>query len=216
VTRVVVTLLVMGALFVASWFVLPVENVTVQGNQHLPAALVARLAQANQGQPWLWIGASRAAALEAHPWVRSAIITRRFPNSVEIKLVERVPAATVINRDGSRIAVALDGTLLPNAVLPKVTIRGWGGNEVNNLKSALQILALLQSDQGSGNGSENGSEKVQAIRYTPQGFTILKGSDQKPGTIFTDSYASLLLHAGSVTMTASLRVNIHPWGVSLQ
>jgi cell division protein FtsQ len=208
VTRVVVTLLVMGALFAASWFVLPVEHVTVQGNNHLPANLVARLANANTGQPWLWINASRAAALEAHPWVQSSVITRRFPNSVEINLVERVPAATVINRDGSRVAVALDGTLLPNALssngLPAVTIRGWGGNDANNLKSALQILSLLQK------------EKVKEIRYTPQGFTILKGNSEKPGTIFTDSYASLLVHGGSVTMTASLRVNIHPWGVSIQ
>jgi cell division protein FtsQ len=208
VTRVVVTLLVMGALFAASWFVLPVEHVTVQGNNHLPANLVARLANANTGQPWLWIDVSRATALEAHPWVQSLVITRRFPNSVEINLVERVPAATVINRDGSRVAVALDGTLLPNALpnseLPAVTIRGWGGNDANNLKSALQILSLLQK------------EKVKEIRYTPQGFTILKGNTQKPGTIFTDSYASLLVHGGSVTMTASLRVNIHPWGVSIQ
>jgi cell division protein FtsQ len=207
-TRVVVTLLVMGALFAASWFVLPVEHVTVQGNNHLPANLVARLANANNGQPWLWINASRATALEAHPWVQSSVITRRFPNSVEINLVERVPAATVINRDGSRVAVALDGTLLPNALsssgLPAVTIRGWGGNDANNLKSALQILSLLQK------------EKVKEIRYTPQGFTILKGNSEKPGTIFTDSYASLLVHGGSVTMTASLRVNIHPWGVSIQ
>jgi cell division protein FtsQ len=204
VTRVVVTLLVMGALFAASWFVLPVEHVTVQGNSHLSAALVARLANADKGQPWLWINPSRSAALEAHPWVRSAIITRRFPNSVEIQLNERVPAATIIKRDGSRVAVALDGTLLPNAQLPTVTIRGWGGNDANNLKSALQILSLLQK------------EKVREIRYTPQGFTVLKGNSEKPGTIFTDSYASLLVHGGSVTMTASLRVNIHPWGVSIQ
>ena len=203
-TRVVVTLLVMGAFFAASWFVLPVEHVTVQGNNHLPAALVARLANADKGQPWLWINPSRSAALEAHPWVRSAIITRRFANSVEIQLNERVPAATIIKRDGSRVAVALDGTLLPNAVLPTVTIRGWGGNDANNLKSALQILSLLQK------------QKVKEIRYTPQGFTILKGNSEKPGTIFTDSYASLLVHGGSVTMTASLRVNIHPWGVSIQ
>jgi cell division protein FtsQ len=202
--RVVVTLLVMGAVFAASWFLLPVENISVQGNAHLPAALVARLANASQGQPWLWISPARAGALESHPWVRSAIITRRFPNSVEIKVVERVPAATIINRDGSRVAVALDGTLLPNAVLPMVTIHGWGGNDANNLKSALQILSLLQK------------ENVKEIRYTPQGFTILKGSHEKPGTIFTDSYASLLVHGGSVTMTASLRVNIHPWGVSIQ
>jgi cell division protein FtsQ len=204
VTRVVVTLLMMGALFAASWFVLPVEHVTVQGNSHLPPALIARLANANQGQPWLWISAARAGALEAHPWVRSVIMTRQFPNSVEIKLIERVPAATVINRDGSRVAVALDGTFLPNAVLPSITIRGWGGNDANNLKSALQILSLLQK------------EDVKEIRYTPQGFTILKGNSEKPGTIFTDSYASLLVHGGSVTMTASLRVNIHPWGVSIQ
>ncbi len=203
-TRVVVTLLVMGAFFAASWFVLPVEHVTVQGNNHLPAALVARLANADKGQPWLWINPSRSAALEAHPWVRSAIITRRFANSVEIQLNERVPAATIIKRDGSRVAVALDGTLLPNAVLPTVTIRGWGGNDANNLKSALQILSLLQK------------EDVKEISYTPQGFSILKGNSEKPGTIFTDSYASLLVHGGSVTMTASLRVNIHPWGVSIQ
>ena len=203
-TRVVVTLLVMGAFFAASWFVLPVEHVTVQGNNHLPAALVARLANADKGQPWLWINPSRSAALEAHPWVRSAIITRRFANSVEIQLNERVPAATIIKRDGSRVAVALDGTLLPNAVLPTVTIRGWGGNDANNLKSALQILSLLQK------------EDVKEISYTPQGFSILKGKSEKPGTIFTDSYASLLVHGGSVTMTASLRVNIHPWGVSIQ
>jgi cell division protein FtsQ len=204
VIRVVVTLLVMGALFAASWFVLPVEHVTVQGNNHLPANLVARLANANIGQPWLWIDASRATALEVHPWVQSSLITRQFPNSVEIKLIERVPAATVINRDGSRVAVALDGTFLPNAVLSSITIRGWGGNDANNLKSALQILSLLQK------------EDVKEIRYTPQGFTILKGNSEKPGTIFTDSYASLLVHGGSVTMTASLRVNIHPWGVSIQ
>ena len=203
-TRVVVTLLVMGALLAASWFVLPVEHVTVRGNNHLSAALVARLANADKGQPWLWITPSRSAVLEAHPWVRSAIITRRFPNSVEIRLNERVPAATIINRDGSRLAVALDGTFLPNAVFSGVVIRGWGGNDANNLKSALQILSLLQK------------QKVKEIRYTPQGFTILKGNSEKPGTIFTDSYASLLVHGGSVTMTASLRVNIHPWGVSIQ
>jgi cell division protein FtsQ len=201
-TRVVITLLVMGALFSASWFVLPVTSVAVAGNAHLSEAQVSRLANSQKGAPWLWVQGWRAEKLLEHPWVESAQITRTFPNRVRIDVTERTPLATHLRSDGSSVALAADGTVLPNTKKPALTISGWGSDRV---AESLQILIALKA------------LNIKKIEFTPQGFTLVHQTGAKQTqALWTDSFASLLKHGGSVKLgaIASSRVSVYPWGVT--
>ena len=201
-TRVVITLLVMGALFAASWFVLPVTSVAVAGNAHLSSTQIAKMANVQKGSPWLWVQPWRAQGLMQNPWVERAEIKRGFPNKVAVNVLERTPFAMFERADGSSVVLAKDGTVLPNAKRPALTIQGWGQDR---LAESLQILALMDG------------LSIKKLEFTPQGFTLLyQASASETRTLWTDSHASLLKHGGSVKLgaIASSRVSVYPWGVT--
>ncbi|HEX2863114.1 MAG TPA: FtsQ-type POTRA domain-containing protein, partial [Deinococcales bacterium] len=205
--------------------VLPVWGVFVSGTHHLNPDRVAALAHATAGEPWLWVTRGRAAALLDDPWVLSASVEKRFPGRVTIRVVERVPVA-VYSRSGDETrVVSEDGTPLPGAAKPALHLAGWGGSCPGSkpgrscFQLSLQIAKLLRS------------LGVNAVTASPTGFTALGGGLE----VWMDSVDSLLLHGGGVTMVKSLsavgsggnrsgsqpgaarvRVNVYPWGVSVQ
>ena len=94
---------------------LSVQEVFVDGRAETPAPDVLRVLEVSRNQPILAFEPAVAKAeLEKLPWVKSASVERRLPNTVYVSLIEREPLAlwqrrgqlAVIDRDGVEIAGA--------------------------------------------------------------------------------------------------------------
>lgn len=190
--------LVAGAL-AGSWYALPVRTVTVEGNTRLSGAQVRQLAGLTPGFAWPYYGAWRAQGLRRSPWIRSAVITRRFPDMVEVRVDERVSFARWRRPDGRVVALAEDGTVLPGAydvgTLPLLT--GWGPGRVGDALYALRALR---------------GYNVQSVAYTPSGITAKTAS----GTVWSGDLRTLLKYAGALVQFPNKQIHIYPWGVSVQ
>ncbi len=88
------------------------RHVRVVGTVHTPASQVVRVAGLSGHPPLMAVnGGADAARLEALPWIASATVQRRWPDSVVVRVVERVPVAVMARPAGSQGAWALvDGT----------------------------------------------------------------------------------------------------------
>ncbi len=186
------------------WFLLPIRSVTVTGNRHLSAAQALGLAGltppfygASRPGGWLYYGGWRAAGLRASPWIASAQIIRRFPGSVELTIIERVPVARWQQPAGRVVAIAQDGTVLPGAALSGPLLVGWGPDRLMLARSAAQAFERYT---------------VESVRYTPSGVVVQTAQ----GSVWSGTLDSLLKYSGSVKMFAGKRINIYPWGVSVQ
>ncbi|ABF45928.1 cell division protein FtsQ [Deinococcus geothermalis DSM 11300] len=188
-----------AGLLAASWFALPIRSVTIEGNRQLSVAQVRQLAGLTPGFAWPYYGAWRAQGLQRSPWIESATVTRRFPDAVHVRVVERVPFARWQRPDGSVVALAEDGTVLPDAQgvagLPLLT--GWGPSR---LEDALFVARAL------------GRYNVQSVAYTPSGITAQTAS----GTVWSGDLKHLLKYAGAIQQFPGKQIHIYPWGVSVQ
>lgn len=190
--------LLLAGLCAALWYGLPVRRIEVGGNKVVSARRVAELAGLHKGFGWPFYGAWRARALAEHPWIRAATVTKVFPDTVRVRVTERVPGARV-RRGGREVVIALDGTVLPGA-RPAATLpllSGWGPDRLAEAIRAARLLARYN---------------VSSVEYTPSGLTVKTAS----GTLWSGSLVSLQKYAAGVTMNPGKRVNIYPWGVSVQ
>lgn len=185
-------------LVAASWFALPVRQVTVSGNKVLGAAQVKALAGAVPGRGWLYYGPKQAGGLLQNPWVASAQIIKHFPDALEIRVTERQPALRLLGRGGERL-VSQDGKVLPLAKgfgkLPSVS--GWGPARLGDAVLVTRALSRYT---------------VQSVTYTPSGLTVKTAA----GTVWSGDLKSLVKYAGSISMYPNKTVHIYPWGVSVQ
>jgi cell division protein FtsQ len=187
-------LVLTSGLVVASRFWPRVEHVVVVGNERFTTEQVGRMAGVAPGDPFLWVTRHTLARLAAEPWVLSATVVRRWPDTVELHVVEREPAMT----DGVT-AWASDGTVLPGvpaaeaASLP--VLRGWGEDRS---AEALELERLLRPFG------------VQVISYSPEGFEIqLIGT-----TLHTPSAEALRKQWSAFVNNPGGRVAVYPWGVA--
>ena len=189
------------SLLSSSWFFFPVASVAVSGTRFLKPKEVAQMSGVLPGNPWLWASSARAGALSDNPWVASARIVKFFPGRIEIKITERTPLAAYKRSDGSLVVLASDGVELPGAPLPALMLEGF------------DALALPEALKVAGLAKQLGAVR---LRFTPQGFLMRVGDTR----VWSDSYASLLKYGGSVKILAmnraGERVNVYPWGVSVQ
>ena len=195
----VLTLVLVGAA-VGAWYALPLKTVQISGNQHLSAKQVKTLSGLSRKTPmgWLYYGAWRAGGLIQEPWIASARITRVFPDRVNVAITERIPVAQVITPDGKTSVVAGDGTVLPGAAPTGPIISGWGPDRTGEALYAAKAFSRYN---------------VESVKYTPTGITLQTGQ----GSIWSGSLALLLKYGqASETQAQSGRINIYPWGVSVQ
>ena len=199
--------LLAGVLLFLSWSQVPVKVVQVSGNTHLSSREVRRLAGLPEDRSpfgWLYYGAWKARGLLASPWIASAEVTRKFPDTVLLAVSERQPFARWQRPGGAEVLVAEDGTALPTgagitpgdlARLPVVT--GWGPER---LPEALRLTRALSR------------YTVQSVTYTPAGFTAKTAS----GTAWGGDLETFVKYAGSIGMYPNKKIHIYPWGVSVQ
>ncbi len=73
-----------------------VASVTVAGNRALSQEQILTLAKIPAGAALFHVPVRQVRQrLEAHPWIRYAYVRRRLPDTIEIRVTERVPVAAV-------------------------------------------------------------------------------------------------------------------------
>ena len=171
-----------------------IERVEVMGTVHHSREHVLRLANVAPGDPFLWVTRFRVRGLVNDPWVLQARITRHWPDTIAINVLERRPVLT----DGVT-SWADDGTVLPDvapqtrAELPR--LEGWG---TPRLDESLELLAML---------SQHG---VEVITYTPEGFELVLTNV----VLVTPSVEALRAQWSAFDSQRGGRVAVYPWGVS--
>ena len=76
------------------------ENVRFVGISRATESELVRMGGLANGQNlWTLDAADVARAMTTHPWVRRVDITRHFPHSVAVRVVEHIPAAMVVLQD---------------------------------------------------------------------------------------------------------------------
>jgi len=122
---------------------LVVADVKVEGREATDRDTILAALGAAPGAPILGVSPARAKEqLERLPWVRSAVVERRLPDTLYVRLVERKPLALwqhggkldLLDRDGTVIPV---GHLDRFAKLPLVV----GEHAANHATQLLDILA---------------------------------------------------------------------------
>jgi cell division protein FtsQ len=132
---------------------LDVDRVRVEGVTRTDAADVRRVSRIDHGDKMVGVDPDRAATrIEGLPWIAQATVARRWPGTVEIRVTEREPLATVEVMDGWVALVDEDGRVLevtrqPPDGLPEVTgVRGGiaeGEDLAPGARDALTILRAL-------------------------------------------------------------------------
>ena len=104
------------------WFaqspVFSVAEMSISGSVEADVERILAEAEVYEGRPLVLIRTGRVeAALEADLWVKSAQVHRRFPNRVEVEIVERVEVATA-QVGSSWVTLSDDGAIIRTTVEP--------------------------------------------------------------------------------------------------
>jgi cell division protein FtsQ len=126
-------------------FAIQLDGFTVHGRNRTSREAVRGALQIRRGDSLLamdpWVIKRR---LETLPWVRTATVTRRFPNTVVIELVERTPVARYRDRSGT-VLVDNAGAIIPVAAEREhenlVLLAGEGAPAAAN-----SLLKLLEQE----------------------------------------------------------------------
>jgi cell division protein FtsQ len=127
--------LVLAGIGVTRTPVLDVDHVVVTGAAHTGAEVVQDAAGIAPGDPMVDVDSGRAAAaIRELPWVERVAVHRRWPGTVRVEVVERIPVAVVAagqNRDGAPQLGLVDGSgrLLAHVLAPPAGVVALEGVE---------------------------------------------------------------------------------------
>jgi len=127
---------------------LSARHVSVVGSRHTPVSTVERRAGLAGHPPLVDVDTAAAQRqVEALPWVGRATVARDWPDSVVVRVVERVPVAVVATGQGARVLVDDTGRVLGRAgastSLPTLTGAGAAGAAGSTMaRRALPGLAV--------------------------------------------------------------------------
>jgi cell division septal protein FtsQ len=125
-TRLFVLLGVVAVLAAVLWAfrspMLALSTFDVSGATRIDVPVVLGEAGVVEGMPLMDVDVELARArLEADAWVESATVGRRWPNALQIGVVERVPVGWVLTADGWAW-VAADGVVVDSASEPQLGV----------------------------------------------------------------------------------------------
>lgn len=98
-----------------AWLGLRVQDVVIEGRQKTPEPVLRAAIAAEPGDPILTYSVADARArIESIQWVQSATVTRRLPDTIVVKLVERRPFA-VWQHEGKFVLIDRDGQIVTDS-----------------------------------------------------------------------------------------------------
>jgi cell division protein FtsQ len=178
---VLLAVVTVGAWVVYASPLLAVRTVQVDGVGSLTDAQVEQVAGIEAGTPLMRVDTGTAAARIAQiPQVASVEVTRGWPHTVVVTLVERVPVA-IVDRAGTRSLVDRDGVLfdtitgaVPADVVP-LTVPRPGPDDVTTAAALGAVVALPADVRREVTGVTAGSPDDVTLTLT-DGRTVLWGS----------------------------------------
>ncbi|HEV2828973.1 MAG TPA: FtsQ-type POTRA domain-containing protein [Pyrinomonadaceae bacterium] len=143
----------------ASFF--QIRKVEVQGTSRVSADEVESLVRREVEKTGVWKAdlAELNARLEKLPWVRTAVVSRVLPDSIRVRITERVPRAVARTASGRFRWVDDDavllGEMLPTDQMPPFFLRGLNeddpeGARVENRERVAKFLELQQAWDAAG------------------------------------------------------------------
>lgn len=180
---VLLAVLATGGLWVAEpvgrWLNRPVAEVSVEGTfRYLSRGRIEHLLSAQLGEGFLQLDlAAIKAALEAEPWVNRAALTRRWPDVLQVRIIEEEPIARwgdvgFLDRGGDIIAVD------DQSALGHLPLLAGPDADAATMMERYQDLAQLLRQRGLTIQSLR-SDRKNAWRLTlDDGVTLVIGRDQ--------------------------------------
>ncbi len=154
-----VMLLVLSAAAIGSLYspLLDLDHLDIEGLRHLDPAGVEDASGLATGQQLVDLDTDRAVTkLDALPWVDRVTVTRRWPDTVEVRIVERTAIAVLVPATGERVVVARDGMVagpagpldddLPAVLMAPALTAATGVRLSDEVTLGLQMLAALPED----------------------------------------------------------------------
>jgi len=127
-----------------------VHSLRVLGAKHLDTSEIANLSGIAEGTPLFRVNLKSACEkIRSHPWIRSAIAVRRFPDTIELRITEHEPVALINAR--TVWAVTSEGVLLSMRQskrgwdLPLLRARDLPSASGGHLRDTLACALLAQS-----------------------------------------------------------------------
>jgi cell division septal protein FtsQ len=160
-----------------------IETVDVTGVTRAEEEAILSLANVQAGQNLLAIDTDEVArAVERHPWVKAARVSRRFMHQLSIEVSEHDPVLLVAlgnlyyaDRDGDIVKRQAPGE---REALPLVTglsreeVERGDGRAKARLIDAVRFLADLKKVTGAADVDEIHLDAVQGLSFVPMGDTI--------------------------------------------
>ena len=168
---------------------LVVRSVSVSGTHLVSRSEVVAASGVQLGTPLIRVNAARAAArIAAIPQVRSAQVTRSWPNRLVIVVRERTPELALPAYGGGYDLADADGVVLQRvarrpADLPLYpTVAPEGALRGNpDLAAAAAVLGELPATLRHSVTSVSAPEADQVTLYLAGGITVLWGDTGRPG-----------------------------------
>lgn len=154
-----------------------VDHIAVTGVTHATADEVVAAAGIKAGGPMLDVDteAARKRLERLLPWVLTARVTRSWPSTVRIAVVEREAVAQVRSDAGLWFLLDVDGRLLEEAVASRVDLVTVAGTVPGALAGAELADGAARGVGVLANLTEGLRSRITAMRYVPGGeveFTL--------------------------------------------
>src|SRR5258708_2049841 len=135
------------ALSLSAQLGLVVGDIEVEGRTMTGREAILRAVGATRGTPLLAVNPAQAKTqLEALPWVRSAAVERRLPDTLHIRLVERQPLA-FWQRQGKLVLIDREGTVITGERLERFPgLIVMVGDDAPRRAAALLDMLISQPD----------------------------------------------------------------------
>ncbi|OFT61959.1 cell division protein FtsQ [Corynebacterium sp. HMSC05D08] len=138
----ILAVLVLAAAAVWLFPVFKVSSFEIQGNSHVDAAQVEESSGVAVGENLVRVDARAAASGVAHlPWVKSATVSRAFPSTLDIEVIEHEAVAF---REGN-LLIDAEGKEFTTDTPPEGAVEITGSAEPGSqdLRDAVDVLAAL-------------------------------------------------------------------------
>ncbi|MGB3413072.1 MAG: FtsQ-type POTRA domain-containing protein [Microthrixaceae bacterium] len=128
---------------------LDVDTVKVRGVNHLTGDEVASATGITKGDHLVSVDLDDARSrLKAEPWIASASVTRHFPGTVEVKIIEEQPLLEFTATDGT-LLVSTTGRVLAGATTGESSLEGAGDTALPKVEYAGSVNDLAKGDGAS-------------------------------------------------------------------
>ena len=203
VAAVAIVVVVLGTFALTQSPILDVDHVTVSGGARTNRAAAVDAAGIPRGSAMIAVDAPAAERrLEKLPWVEEASVSRSWPGTVRVDLVERVPVA-VVGTGSSAVQVDSSGRVLGRAANRSLPLVGGEPAAAGETLSDTQrwvvatiadLPAQLRSEVAAANATPSG------VRLTLTDDIEVRWGDSSQATAKADALGVLLEQADRSTI----------------